>query len=77
MLLPLLLSSPPRGSRLSRGRVDRPRIDLADDSGAATAEYAVVIMAGVAFAGVLVSIVRSGQVQAMLTDLVQKALTVS
>ncbi|RPE78970.1 uncharacterized protein DUF4244 [Frondihabitans sp. PhB153] len=34
-------------------------------------------MAGVAFAGVLVSIVRSGQVQAMLTDLVQKALTVA
>lgn len=35
------------------------------------------ILAGVAFAGVLVSIVRSGQVQAMLTDLVQKALTVA
>ncbi|MGA1810761.1 DUF4244 domain-containing protein [Frondihabitans sp. Leaf304] len=52
-------------------------MDLADDTGAATAEYAVVIMAGVAFAGVLVSIVRSGQVQAMLTDLVQKALTVA
>ncbi|MBF4575956.1 DUF4244 domain-containing protein [Frondihabitans sp. VKM Ac-2883] len=63
--------------RFSRGRAALRRIDLADDTGAATAEYAVVIMAGVAFAGVLVSIVRSGQVQAMLTDLVQKALTVA
>lgn len=75
MLIPPLPSS--LALRLSRGRVALQRMDLADDTGAATAEYAVVIMAGVAFAGVLVSIVRSGQVQAMLTDLVQKALTVA
>ncbi|RRD61396.1 DUF4244 domain-containing protein [Leucobacter sp. OH1287] len=45
-----------------------------NDRGAVTAEYAIVIMAAVAFAGLLVVIMRSGQVQEMLTQLVQNAL---
>jgi Flp pilus assembly pilin Flp len=48
---------------------------LLDDRGSATAEYAVVILAAVAFAGVLVAVMRSGEVQAILTDLVRTALT--
>lgn len=47
---------------------------LSDERGAATAEYAIVIMAAVGFAGLLVVILRSGEVQAILTDLVQRAL---
>ncbi|GHF14507.1 DUF4244 domain-containing protein [Pseudolysinimonas yzui] len=47
---------------------------LRADTGAATAEYAIVIMAAVGFAGLLVVILRSGEVQAILTDLVQRAL---
>jgi Flp pilus assembly pilin Flp len=47
---------------------------LRDETGAATAEYAIVIMAAVGFAGLLVVILRSGEVQAILTDLVQRAL---
>lgn len=47
---------------------------LRDDAGAATAEYAIVIMAAVGFAGLLVVILRSGEVQSILTDLVQRAL---
>jgi hypothetical protein len=47
---------------------------LRDEAGAATAEYAIVIMAAVGFAGLLVVILRSGEVQAILTDLVQRAL---
>lgn len=47
---------------------------IRDDRGAATAEYAIVIMAAVGFAGLLVVILRSGEVQAILTDLVQRAL---
>lgn len=43
--------------------------------GAATAEYAIVIMAAVGFAGLLVVIMRSGEVQAILTDLVRNALS--
>ncbi|GAA4785208.1 MULTISPECIES: DUF4244 domain-containing protein [Microbacterium] len=49
---------------------------LHDESGASTAEYAIVTMAAVAFAGLLVAIMRSGEVQQILTDLVRKALTV-
>jgi Flp pilus assembly pilin Flp len=48
---------------------------MSDDRGSATAEYAVVILAAVAFAGVLVAVMRSGEVQAILTDLVRTALT--
>ncbi|WOF24084.1 DUF4244 domain-containing protein [Microbacterium betulae] len=49
---------------------------LEDDTGASTAEYAIVTMAAVAFAGLLVMIMRSGEVQQILTDLVRRALTV-
>ncbi len=50
------------------------RSRLAGDRGSATAEYAVVILAAVAFAGVLVAVMRSGEVQQVLTDLVRGAL---
>lgn len=45
-----------------------------DESGAVTAEYAIIIMAGVAFAGLLVAIIRSPEVRGMLVQLVQDAL---
>jgi hypothetical protein len=48
-----------------------------DDTGAATAEYAVATMAAVAFAGLLVMIMRSDEVRGILTDLVRRALTVA
>ncbi|MCJ1713449.1 DUF4244 domain-containing protein [Microbacterium sp. M1A1_1b] len=51
------------------------RIRLQGDRGSATAEYAVVILAAVAFAGVLVAVMRSGEVQSILTDLVRGALS--
>lgn len=47
---------------------------LSDDRGAVTAEYVLVVMAAVAFAGVLVAIMRSGEIRQMLIDLVQNAL---
>lgn len=49
---------------------------LADDCGAATAEYAVATMAAVGFAGLLVVILRGDEVRGFLTDLVRKALSV-
>lgn len=49
--------------------------ELNNERGAATAEYVIVILAGVALGGVLVAIMRSGEVQAMLLDLVQKAFS--
>lgn len=53
----------------------RWRLRLRDDRGSATAEYAVVILAAVAFAGVLVAVMRSGEVQGILTELVRGALS--
>ncbi len=45
-----------------------------DERGATTAEYAIVMGAAVGFAGLLVVILRSGEVQAILTDLVTRSL---
>ncbi|MBF9314963.1 DUF4244 domain-containing protein [Bifidobacteriaceae bacterium NR002] len=46
------------------------------DSGAVTAEYAVVIIAATGFAALLVAILKSGEVRKTLTDLVKKALKI-
>jgi Flp pilus assembly pilin Flp len=48
---------------------------LADEAGAATAEYAIATMAAVGFAGLLVVIMRSDEVRTILFDLVKSALT--
>ena len=50
---------------------------LAEEDGAATAEYAVATMAAVGFAGLLVVILRGDEVRGILTDLVRRALTVA
>ncbi|MDF2560942.1 MAG: hypothetical protein K0R99_2388 [Microbacterium sp.] len=64
---------------ISIPRLDRRRAAalFGDDTGAATAEYAITTMAAVAFAGLLVIIMRSDEVRGILTDLVRRALTVS
>jgi hypothetical protein len=49
---------------------------LRSEVGAATAEYAIVIMAAVGFAGVLLAVMRSDEVRAVLSDLVRSALSV-
>lgn len=46
-----------------------------DETGAATAEYAIATMAAVGFAGLLVVIMRSDEVKTILFDLVKNALT--
>ncbi|RFT36767.1 hypothetical protein CG399_06420 [Bifidobacteriaceae bacterium NR015] len=46
------------------------------DSGAVTAEYAVVIIAATGFAALLVAILKSDTVRTTLTDLVKKALKI-
>jgi len=51
-------------------------VDIADDRGAATAEYAIATMAAVGFASLLVVIMQSDEVRGILTDLVRTALTV-
>lgn len=57
-----------------KGRWNRRPLHHAE-SGAATAEYAIVTMAAVAFAGILVAILRSDEVRGMLLDIVRHALS--
>ncbi len=49
---------------------------MKSESGAATAEYAIAMMAAVAFAGLLVVIMRSDEVRTILFDLINQALTI-
>jgi Flp pilus assembly pilin Flp len=49
--------------------------NLRDETGAATAEYAIATMAAVGFAGLLVVIMRSDEIRTILFDLVKSALT--
>lgn len=46
----------------------------AGDPGMATAEYAVATLAAVGFAGLLFAVLRSGEVQELLLELVRRAL---
>ena len=48
----------------------------ARDAGTTTAEYAMVTMAAVAFAGLLLKIVSGGEVAGILTGLIRRALNV-
>src|SRR6185312_10338591 len=58
------------------GRARTTRRDVGgSEAGMATAEYAIATLAAVAFAGLLVLILRSGEVRGMLTRLVELALT--
>lgn len=50
--------------------------NLGSDHGAVTAEYAIATMAAVAFAGLLVLIMRSEEVRTILFNLVSTALSV-
>lgn len=50
------------------------RADGGDD-GMATAEYAVATLAAVGFAGLLFAVLRSGEVQELLLELVRRALS--
>ena len=55
---------------------DSRRQRLRADDGAATAEYAITIMAAVGFAGLLVVILKSGEVQSLLSGIIRSALSV-
>ena len=46
------------------------------DRGTATAEYAIATLAACAFAGLLLVILRSGEVRALLFGIIQRALSV-
>ncbi|MEI6590947.1 MAG: DUF4244 domain-containing protein [Actinomycetes bacterium] len=51
------------------------KLKLMDESGAATAEYAIATLAAVGLAGLLVVILKSDEIREMVLDLVKSALT--
>lgn len=51
------------------------RASAADDTGSATAEYAIATMAAVGFAGLLVVILRGDEVRSALAEIIHRALT--
>jgi hypothetical protein len=53
------------------------KVTWLDDRGASTAEYAIITLAAVGFAGILLAILRSEEVKGMLLELVRSALSVS
>lgn len=75
---PLILHRPYRGARtlirVRRWASARFARFRAEERGAVTAEYAIVILAAVAFAGLLVAILQSSEIRAMLVQLVENAL---
>lgn len=68
------------GERLLRTQVNlesRWRSLMAQpEEGAATAEYAVVLVAATGFAAVLMAVLKSDAVKTLLTNIVKKALNV-
>nr|WP_238548603.1 DUF4244 domain-containing protein [Bifidobacterium gallicum] len=58
-----------------RGRMAAVMVE--PERGAATAEYAVVLVAATGFAALLVALLKSGTVQSLLEGIVQRALTIS
>lgn len=63
-------------ARVVRARVVRGRVVAGSDAGMATAEYAIATVAAVGFAGLLMVVLRSGEVQGLLLGLVRGALSV-
>ena len=59
---------------LSRDRLARTAAALEDETGAQTAEYGILTLAAVGFAGVLAVLLTSPEVQEMLKDIVAEAL---
>jgi hypothetical protein len=57
---------PPEGAQMK---------NLKNETGSATAEYAIATMAAVGFAGLLVVIMKSDEVRGILTELVRSALS--
>jgi hypothetical protein len=56
-------------------RTTRARVAVAGrDAGMATAEYAIATLAACGFAALLVTILRSGEVQGLLMGIIRRAL---
>lgn len=58
---------------------DGPQVEVDEresERGLATAEYAIATLAAAGFAGVLMVVLKGGDVRGMLTSLIQSALSI-
>lgn len=62
-------------ARQALGRKRSRRFLTGSDAGMATAEYAIATLAAVGFAGLLVLIMRSGEVRGLLMNIIEQALS--
>jgi len=62
------------GGRATPERARRGSRRFAGEDGIATAEFSIVTLAAVGFAGLLVAILSSGEVKGMLLGLVRNAI---
>ena len=65
-----------RSAGLPTGLFCAPSFEFWRRSGAATAEYAVVLVAATGFAAVLVAILKSDAIKTLLTNIIKQALKV-
>ncbi len=63
-----------RRTSFAWGTIKGRNMNIYKDDGAITAEYAIATLAGVAFAGLMLLVLRSEEVRAMLFKLVGRAL---
>ncbi|WP_372697168.1 DUF4244 domain-containing protein [Arthrobacter sp. JSM 101049] len=68
-------TTPPAGMPQDPESTAGGKTDLAGEEGIATAEFAIVALAAVGFAGLLVGILSSGGVRELLMGLVRQALS--
>lgn len=62
--------------RTEQGEASRTEAATGAEQGMATAEYAIATLAAVAFAGLLVVILRSDEVRGFLVNIIRAALSV-
>lgn len=75
----VLREAPRQESREAAGlarTVAAPVRRLDPEAGLATAEYALATVAAAGFAGLLIALLRSGEVQALLSGIIRTALSV-
>jgi hypothetical protein len=68
-----VIALPEARQQLARKRHRRSQAGA--DAGMATAEYAIATLAAVGFAGLLVLIMRSGEVRGLLMNIIERALS--
>ncbi|MDO5662798.1 MAG: DUF4244 domain-containing protein [Brachybacterium sp.] len=79
---PHRVTAPPRDERASNAESHTapsapggPLQRLREESGAATAEYAIATLAACGFAAVLVALLASGEVRSLLMNIITSALS--